>query len=39
MRALSELDRTMSVLLITHRHELLELADRVIAIDDGALSG
>jgi ATP-binding cassette subfamily C protein len=38
MQALSELEHTMSVLLITHRPELLELADRVIELEDGTIS-
>lgn len=37
MDALSGLERTMSVVLITHRPELLELVDRVIDIQDGAI--
>jgi ATP-binding cassette subfamily B protein len=37
MQALAELEHTMSVVLITHRHELLELADRVVRIEDGAV--
>lgn len=37
MAALSGLEHTMSVVLITHRPELLQLADRVIEIRDGAL--
>ncbi len=35
MDALANLDHTMSVVLITHRPELLKLADRVIEIEDG----
>ena len=35
--ALSGLEHTMSVVLITHRPELLRLADRVIGIEDGAI--
>jgi ATP-binding cassette subfamily C protein len=38
MKALSNLDHAMSVVLITHRPELLELADRVIAIEDGRIA-
>ena len=37
MEALANLDHTMSVVLITHRPELLQLADRVIEIRDGEL--
>jgi ABC-type bacteriocin/lantibiotic exporter with double-glycine peptidase domain len=37
MTALAQLEHTMSVVLITHRHELLELADRVVRIEDGRL--
>jgi ATP-binding cassette subfamily C protein len=37
MEALSKLERAMSVVLITHRPELLELADRVIEIADGSI--
>jgi energy-coupling factor transporter ATP-binding protein EcfA2 len=37
MTALAQLEHTMSVVLITHRHELLELADRVVRIEDGAV--
>ena len=35
MDALSNLDHTMSVVLITHRPELLSLADHVINVEDG----
>jgi ATP-binding cassette subfamily C protein len=38
MAALSGLEHTMSVVLITHRPELLRLADRVIEIDDGQIT-
>ncbi len=38
MHALAGLEQTMSVVLITHRHELLELADRVMNIEDGTIS-
>ena len=37
MDALSGLEHTMSVVLITHRPELLGLVDRVIGIEDGAI--
>ena len=37
MDALSSLEHTMSVVLITHRPELLKLADRVIEIEDGTI--
>ena len=37
MNALAGLEHTMSVVLITHRPELLKLADRVIEIDDGCI--
>ena len=37
MKALSGLEHTMSVVLITHRPELLELADQVIEIDGGRI--
>jgi ATP-binding cassette subfamily C protein len=37
MTALAQLEHTMSVVLITHRHELLELANRVVRIEDGAV--
>ena len=37
MDALGKLDHSMSVVLITHRHELLELADQVIEIEDGKI--
>ena len=39
MGALSGLEHTMSVVLITHRPELLRLVDRVIEIEDGAVVG
>jgi ATP-binding cassette subfamily C protein len=38
MKALSNLEHTMSVVLITHRLELLKLADRIIGIDDGEIT-
>jgi ATP-binding cassette subfamily C protein len=38
MHALSELELKMSVVLITHRHELLELADDIIDIEDGRIT-
>jgi len=37
MDALGKLEHTMSVVLITHRLELVRLADRVIEIEDGAV--
>ena len=37
MDALSGLEHTMSVVLITHRPELLRLVDRVIEVEDGAV--
>ena len=37
MDALGNLEHTMSVVLITHRAELVRLADRVINIEDGAI--
>jgi ATP-binding cassette subfamily C protein len=39
MEALSKLEHTMSVVLITHRPELLQLVDRVIEVEDGVLVG
>jgi ATP-binding cassette subfamily C protein len=38
MDALSGLEHTMSVVLITHRPELLRLADRIIGIEDGQIT-
>jgi ATP-binding cassette subfamily C protein len=38
MDALSSLDHTMSVVLITHRPELLQLADKIIGIEDGRIT-
>jgi len=38
MGALSNLEHTMSVVLITHRVELMKLADRVINVEDGTLT-
>ena len=35
MDALSNLEHTMSVVLITHRQELLKLADRIVNLLDG----
>jgi ABC-type bacteriocin/lantibiotic exporter with double-glycine peptidase domain len=37
MDALGNLDHRMSVVIITHRPELLELVDRVIEIEDGRI--
>jgi ATP-binding cassette subfamily C protein len=37
MDALGNLDHTMSVVLITHRAELVRLADRVIRVEDGVI--
>ncbi len=37
MKALSELDHSMSLVLISHRPELLALADRVIDVEDGRI--
>jgi ATP-binding cassette subfamily C protein len=37
MDALAELEHTMSVVLITHRPELLQLVDTVVGIEDGAI--
>jgi ATP-binding cassette subfamily C protein len=37
MDALSNLEHKMSVVLITHRPELLRLADRIIGIEDGRI--
>jgi len=37
MDALAGLERTMSVVLITHRPELLRLVDRVISIENGVI--
>lgn len=39
MDALGKLEHTMSVVLITHRSELLQLADRVVRIEDGRIVG
>ena len=39
MDALSSLEHTMSVVLITHRPELLRLADRTIDVEDGLILG
>ena len=38
MAALAALEHTMSVVLITHRAELVQLADRVINIEEGVLT-
>jgi ATP-binding cassette subfamily C protein len=38
MDALSNLEHAMSVVLITHRPELLRLADRIIGIEDGQIT-
>jgi ATP-binding cassette subfamily C protein len=38
MDALSNLDHKMSVVFITHRPELLQLADKVIGIEDGRIT-
>ena len=38
MDALSNLDHKMSVVFITHRAELLGLADRIITMEDGAIT-
>ena len=38
MEALSKLEHSMSVVLITHRPELLGLVDRVISVVDGKVS-
>jgi ATP-binding cassette subfamily C protein len=38
MNTLSNLAHTMSVVLITHRPELLRLADRIIGIEDGQIT-
>jgi ATP-binding cassette subfamily C protein len=38
MAALAKLEHTLSVVLITHRLELLRLADRIIGIEDGAIT-
>jgi ATP-binding cassette subfamily C protein len=38
MEALSNLDHKMSVVFITHRQELLQLADKVINIEDGQIT-
>ena len=37
MEALGKLEHTMTVVLITHRPELMELADRVVEIEDGRI--
>mgnify|MGYP001818883325 CR=1 FL=1 len=38
MDALSDLDHKMSVVFITHRPELLRLADKIIGIEDGRIT-
>jgi ATP-binding cassette subfamily C protein len=38
MDALSKLEHTMSVVIITHRPELMRLADRIIGIEDGRIT-
>jgi ATP-binding cassette subfamily C protein len=38
MDALGNLDHTMTVVLITHRPELLRLAERIIGIEDGLIT-
>jgi ATP-binding cassette subfamily C protein len=38
MNALSNLDHKMSVVFITHRPELLQLADKIIGIEDGRIT-
>jgi ATP-binding cassette subfamily C protein len=38
MDALSNLDHKMSVVFITHRQELLQLADKIIGIEDGMIT-
>jgi ATP-binding cassette subfamily C protein len=38
MEALSNLDHKMSVVFITHRPELLQLADKIIGIEDGRIT-
>jgi ATP-binding cassette subfamily C protein len=38
MDALSNLDHKMSVVFITHRPELLQLADKIIGIEDGQIT-
>jgi ATP-binding cassette subfamily C protein len=38
MDALSNLDHKMSVVFITHRPELLQLADKIIGIEDGVIT-
>jgi ATP-binding cassette subfamily C protein len=39
MEALAGLEHTMSVVLITHRAELVRLADRVVCVEGGAVVG
>ena len=38
MEALAGLEHEMSVVFITHRPELLRLADRIIGIEDGRIT-
>ena len=38
MDALAGLEHTMSVVFITHRPELLRLADKIIGIEDGRIT-
>ena len=38
MDALSRLDHKMSVVFITHRAELLQLADTIIGLEDGKIT-
>ena len=38
MHALSKLEHSMSLVLITHRPELLRLADGIIGIEDGRIT-
>lgn len=39
MKALGALEHTMSVVLITHRAELLRLVDRVVEVENGCVRG
>jgi ABC-type bacteriocin/lantibiotic exporter with double-glycine peptidase domain len=39
MEALAGLEHTMSVVLITHRAELVRLVDRVVCVEGGAVVG
>ena len=38
MHSLAGFDRAMTVVLITHRPELLALAERVVSLDDGTIA-